>query len=201
MWKYDNTEPFGNSQPNENPSGLGAFTYNLRFPGQYFDAETGTDYNYFRDYDSAIGRYIQSDPIGLSGGINTYAYVGGDPLTKTDPSGENPYAAARGAWWVGIRIGGGINYGIQAATGLSLGVLIYNACKPDEKDKAICDKALEADQDKCYEQFGNGLRGAGFRSSLRACLEHAEKRRDACYKGQDDPGPFNGNAWPGGRNR
>ena len=62
-------------------------TLNLRLPGQYFDAETGTHYNYFRDYDPKVGRYLTSDPIGLMAGVNTYAYVRGDPMTSIDPLG------------------------------------------------------------------------------------------------------------------
>ena len=56
-------------------------------PGQYYDQETGTFYNYFRDYDPTIGRYIQSDPIGLVAGTNTYIYVDGKPLTTFDLRG------------------------------------------------------------------------------------------------------------------
>lgn len=59
----------------------------MRHAGQYFDAEGGLFYNYFRDYDPASGRYIESDPIGLRGGLNTYGYVGGNALGAVDPWG------------------------------------------------------------------------------------------------------------------
>ena len=86
VWKSD-AEPFGLNPPIENPSGQGAFTYNQRFPGQYYDRETGLHYNYHRDYDPNTGRYVQSDPIGLAGGYNTYLYAEAAPLAGTDPFG------------------------------------------------------------------------------------------------------------------
>lgn len=74
--------------PNDDPDGDGVpFVFELRFPGQFFDRETGTSYNYFRDYDPVIGRYMQNDPIGLYAGINTYAYVRAFPLGLADPRG------------------------------------------------------------------------------------------------------------------
>jgi RHS repeat-associated protein len=87
MWQWDNVDPFGANAANENPSGQGVFKYALRFPGQYFDTETGTHYNYFRDYDPVVGRYVQSDPIGLKGGLNTFGYVQQSPLLNSDVMG------------------------------------------------------------------------------------------------------------------
>jgi len=59
----------------------------FRFPGQYYDQETGLHYNYFRYYDPTTGRYITPDPIGLEGGINLFEYVGGNPINNKDPKG------------------------------------------------------------------------------------------------------------------
>lgn len=72
-------------------SGDATYTYNLRFPGQYYQAETGLFYNYYRDYDPQTGGYLEPDPIGLAGGsFSTYAYVGARPISYTDPFGLYP---------------------------------------------------------------------------------------------------------------
>jgi RHS repeat-associated protein len=89
VWRWD-TDPFGTVAANQNPTGLGAFIFNLRFPGQYYQAETGLNYNYSRDYDPQTGRYVESDPIGLQGGINTYGYAFGNPIGRADPTGLSP---------------------------------------------------------------------------------------------------------------
>jgi len=84
VWQW-NSDPFGNSAP------TGSLTYNLRFPGQYYDAETGLNYNLNRNYNPNIGRYVESDPIGLGGGANTYAYTGDNSLKYDDPTGQAVY--------------------------------------------------------------------------------------------------------------
>jgi RHS repeat-associated protein len=64
----------------------------FRFPGQYYDSETGLHYNYFRYYDPTIGRYVTPDPIGLKGGINLFVYTANNPVNRIDPIGHGPVA-------------------------------------------------------------------------------------------------------------
>ena len=87
VWRWD-SDAFGIGAANQDPdSDTNLVNISLRFPGQYLDEETGLHYNYFRDYDAVTGRYIESDPIGLAAGSNTYGYVAGNPLSGQDPSG------------------------------------------------------------------------------------------------------------------
>lgn len=87
VWRWD-SDAFGMAGPDENPDGDQNDTVvNLRFPGQIKGGEAPFYYNYYRDYDPSLGRYIQSDPIGLAGGLNTYGYVYQNPLSRVDPYG------------------------------------------------------------------------------------------------------------------
>ncbi|MGH8850004.1 MAG: RHS repeat-associated core domain-containing protein, partial [Casimicrobiaceae bacterium] len=90
VWQWDSA-PFGETLPNQNPAGLGTFTLQHRLPGQYANAATHLSQNGARTYDSALGRYIQSDPIGLAGGAGTFTYTRNNPISKIDASGLDTY--------------------------------------------------------------------------------------------------------------
>ena len=86
VWSANYT-PFGEANVVDSTK-----TLSLRLPGQYFDSETGTHYNYFRDYNPSTGRYLTSDPIGVNGGINTYLYANNNPIALFDNMGLAPAA-------------------------------------------------------------------------------------------------------------
>lgn len=87
-WNITNTA-FGEHAASNNPDADAVtYTFNLRYPGQMYDAESVLHYNYFRDgYEPGVGRYTQSDPIGLTGGVSTYGYVVSSPFNNIDPQG------------------------------------------------------------------------------------------------------------------
>ncbi|NHZ98588.1 RHS repeat protein [Massilia sp. CCM 8734] len=153
VWRWDNGDPFGLTPPNENPSGAGAFTFNMRMPGQYYDKNTNLFYNYHRDYDPQTGRYIQSDPIGLKGGINTYGYVAGNPLSFSDSTGLSP-------------VGAGVAIGVRVVGGRVLVAAIGTAARKYGMAGTIaaCVLALVCNvQDSDYDEFGDQWGEDGFR--------------------------------------
>lgn len=78
----------GNSPPDQDPDGDSvSFVFDMRLPGQRYDVASGLNQNYFREYDPGTGRYSQSDPIGLRGGVSTFGYANAAPLMWSDPSG------------------------------------------------------------------------------------------------------------------
>ena len=95
VWQAE-SGAYGTGAPDEDPDGdLTALSFSLRFPGQYYDAETGLHYNRFRYYDPEVGRYISGDPIGQLGGVNLYTYALNNPANWFDFFGLDSFLVAR----------------------------------------------------------------------------------------------------------
>ncbi len=110
VWKWE-SKPFGEDKP------TGTYELNLRFPGQYFDKESGFSYNINRYYNPILGRYMQSDPIGLEGGENSFVYVGDNPLVRVDERGEFFDKILGG-------IGGGVGTALEPGGGTAVGTAV-----------------------------------------------------------------------------
>jgi RHS repeat-associated protein len=149
-WRWD-SDPFGTTVPNENPSTLGTFVYNLRFPGQQYDAVVGLHYNYFRDYDPAVGEYLEADPLGLLDGNNLYSYVSSDPTLFADPQGLFRGDPDRYRRLLNPRTGAGL-LGRTGAAGLvfsasyGVGTIVYDASEREIQEW------LDQFRDDCRER-------------------------------------------------
>ncbi len=109
---------------------------NLRFPGQYFDSETNLHYNYFRSYQPNQGRYTQSDPIGLEGGLNRFGYVGGNPVSYVDPRGLDRWGAEGGRGIVYTHMDRGLTIYYDAVSGDSFEFSSRNKVAPGTRSGA-----------------------------------------------------------------
>jgi RHS repeat-associated protein len=96
-WNLLTNSTTGSNAFGEQAPSSSVLEFNLRFPGQYADGN-GISYNYFRDYEPGTGRYLESDPIGLNGGISTYGYALSFPLRLTDSNGLAPYCRPFESW-------------------------------------------------------------------------------------------------------
>lgn len=173
VWEWNNDDPFANNPVNDDPNATGNhFTYNPRLPGQYFDSETNTNYNYYRDYDPATGRYIESDPIGLEGGINTYGYVGGNPLGRIDSKGLK---FSFGDLFINL-----FPDSVEKTVGVPRGyVCSINLCKTHQQDalKIIEQCAMQAKETDM--EFSGGI----LNQCIQTCTESVKKcNKSACVE-------------------
>jgi len=203
VWSWDALDAkgaFGASAPDADPDHDGVpMVFNLRFPGQYYDAETGLHYNYFRDYEPGTGRYVESDPIGFAGGVNTYAYVENDPLDGIDFDGllcAGCHLAPPPAPWpgsLGPRPGLPPGPTIPSDWLPNFSMMCYKlltcttlpgACNVKSREQQ-CEENLERDLASC-RAMGN----RDGKSAYAICERQAYLRYSNCLAGRPDGAPL-----------
>ncbi|MCF6299805.1 MAG: RHS domain-containing protein [Proteobacteria bacterium] len=193
LWSWE-SDAFGTTLQNKDADGDGTnFWFQQRFPGQFWDSESGQHYNYFRDYEPGTGRYIESDPIGLEGGWNTYVFTHANPVNYFDSNGAQTEGAL-----ATCAIGGPFNPACDVA-------IIINACKyigigiaaawgyfssdandcddGDCEEMKRCKKVSESCISGCsdfvlgkpsrHRPSSNGWSGDDFSTCVKQCMENA----------------------------
>ena len=144
-----------------------ALTFNLRYPGQYFDEESNLNYNYFRSYMPAQGRYSQPDPIGLEGGMNRFNYADGNSIVAADPTGLFQYHGN----WCGPNWTGGYEKSWDKLTQSE-----KNTCKPPKDKLDSCCEVHDKEHAQCREQYPCD------ENMQKRCKENADRRLYRCAK-------------------
>jgi RHS repeat-associated protein len=164
---------------------VGTVDNNLRFAGQYYDAETGLHYNYHRYYDPKIGRYLRADPIGLAGGFNLYTFVNNNPGRYIDKMGLAPCSGgARKECEQACCDRGGVKACDEFIfrsflTGQELGRRVACLCNDDYEE--MCDKVVKWCRAKCTDLFvenPDALPGTGrnYQGRLRRCIRECAEQ-------------------------
>ncbi len=188
VWRWE-ADAFGSSLPDQDPDGDGqATTVNLRYPGQYFDPESGLHYNQARYYDPTSGRYLSPDPIGLVGGLNPYLYANANPLRFTDPSGLFPFlvipgvCAAGGCEAVAAAFGLGAYMSTPAGRDAARRAAdtINKAC--DEGNDKKCEQQLEREEALC-EAIARPRYPGNPAQAVTICKKAAFQRYAQCLRG------------------
>lgn len=194
MWTWF-SGPFGRDAPNTNPQGAGTFTYDLRLPGQIAGAWGSSYQNSFRDYDPSIGRYVESDPIGLNGAsFSTYSYANGNPISRIDPRGLQsvPMDPELPLYFPPVTIPGTPenNAWVQSAwhaiqqmeeAAKNAAAAIHALCTKNNDE--FCHERWEHEDQRCYRWTGLGGR------VVAACKVRAANRRNLCVSNGGVPNP------------